>query len=215
MVKVIGHLLKNQQSPEKMLAQLTSSQGIMMSPEEAFSTLIEIGLSKSGYLAIRRDNPARYPPYEVIGAVKKICAPSTEFIEQTASKIRIKLKALLQHTTERIIRIIEGELTEYLDLNDLGRIDLVLLSSWGMEGSTGYSQYHQVLQDGCQEDSDVFSSTLTPIQMYLCNDRKHIMWFNPMPQSMRFCRRFILQFINESKEIILATKNDIEKEMSE
>lgn len=70
LVKVIGHILKNQKSSKTMLAQLTDQRG-MMSPEEAFSVLIEAGLSRFQYEVIHSESPSRFPPYYVIGAVKK------------------------------------------------------------------------------------------------------------------------------------------------
>lgn len=214
LVKVIGLILRNRGDSRKMLSQLTDQRG-MMSPEEAFSFFIEAGFSRFQYELIHRESPSRFPPYGVIGEVKKKCAPPNEFIAATASKIRVKLQALLDNTVHRIVKIIDAELNEYMDSNELDSAELILLCSWGMDGSTGYSQYHQKLPEGCQNDSDVFSSTLTPIQLFMHNDRKMIMWFNAMPQSIRFCRPIILEFIKESKEVILATKNDIEKEMNE
>jgi hypothetical protein len=214
MVKVIGHILKNQEISNRMLAQLTDQHG-RMSAEEAFGVLIEAGLSKSQYEIIHRESPSRFPPYNVIGAVKKTCSPPGEFIEETGSKISVKMQALMENTAKRIIKIVDGEIIEYLDANGLDSTELVLLSSWGMDGSTGYSQYHQALPEGCKDDSDVFSSTLTPVRLFMHNNQKQIMWFNPMPQSIRFCRPIMLEFIKESKEVILATKKELEKEMCE
>lgn len=62
MVKVIGHILRNQESSNKMLAQLADQHG-RMSAEEAFGVLIEAGLSKSQYEIIHRESPSRFPPY--------------------------------------------------------------------------------------------------------------------------------------------------------
>ena len=214
LVKVIGHILKNQESSNKMLAQLTDQRG-KMSAEEAFSILLETGSSKFQYQVYHTESPSRFPSYSVIGAVKKTCSPPAEFIEETGSKIKVKLQALLENTVNRIIKITDVEISKYLDSNELDSTELVLLSSWGMDGSTGYSQYHQALPEGCKDDSDVFSSTLTPIRLYVHNNQKQILWFNPMPQSIRFCRPIILEFIKESKEIILATKQELDKEMGE
>lgn len=214
LVKVIGYILKNQESSKTMFTQLTDQRGLM-SAEEAFSVIIEAGLSKSQYEVIHRESPLRFPPYNVIGAVKQICSPPKESIEESSSKIRVKLQALMENTVQRITKIIDAEISEYLDSNEMEYAEMVLLSCWGMDGSTGYSQYHQTLPEGCQDDSDVFSSTLTPIRMFMHDDQKRIMWYNPMPQSIRYCRPLILEFIKESKEVILATKMQVEKEMSE
>lgn len=171
LVKVIGHILRNQEDSKRMYTQLTDQCGLM-SPEEAFSFLIEGGLSRFQYELIHSESPSRFPPYGVIGEVKKKCAPPIEFIEATASKIRVKLQALLDNTVRRIVKVIDAELNNYMDSENMDSAELILLCSWGMDGSTGYSQYHQQLPEGCQNDSDVFSSTLTPIQLFMSNDRK-------------------------------------------
>lgn len=214
LVKVIGHILRNQGDSKRMYTQLTDQRGLM-SPEEAFSFFIEAGLSRFQYELMHSESPSRFPPYGVIREVKKKCAPPIEFFEATSSKIRVKLQALLDNTVHRIVKVIDAELNNYMDSEKLDSAELILLCSWGMDGSTGYSQYHQQLPEGFQDDSDVFSSTLTPIQLFMSNDRKKVMWFNAMPQSIRFCRPIMLEFIKESKELILATKNDIEKEIFE
>lgn len=214
MVKVIGHVLKNQESSKKMLAQLTDERGLM-SAEEAFSVLIEAGFSKFQYELIHRESPSRFPPYDVIKAVKKNCGPPSESIEGTGSKFKVNLQALMVNTVKRIVKIVDAEISGLMDSMEVDCVEMVLLSSWGMDGSTGYAQYNQELPEGCQDDKDVFSSTITPIRLFLHNDQKNIIWYNPMPQSIRFCRPFILEFIKESREIIIATKKATEKEMSE
>lgn len=213
-VKVIGHLLKNQDYFSKMYVQLTNDRQLK-TPEEAFALIIEAHLTKAQYEIFHFDCPSRYPPYNVIAGAKKTCAPPVEFIEGSASKIKVELQALMNHTASRILQVIRQDVTDYLDSHDLDCAELVLLSSWGMDGSTGYSQFNHSLPEGSIDDSDVFAATLTPIQLYVHSDGKHILWHNPTPQSIRFCRPIMLQFIKESREIILKTKHDLEKEMCE
>ena len=90
-VKVIGHLLKNQNLFPKMYVKLTDKHEFK-TPEEAFAFLIESNLSKHQYENIHFDCPSRYPPYDVIKDAKKLCAPSHEFIEGSASKIKVNFK---------------------------------------------------------------------------------------------------------------------------
>lgn len=213
-VKVIGHLLKSQDHFSSIYNQLKDSH-VMKTGEEALGFLIELSLSKFQYESIHFDMPSRYPTYDVIKDAKKLCAPSEDTIEQTGSRIKVQLQALMEHTATRIIKVIEDKVVEFLDANAMDSAELVLLSCWGMDGSTGYSQYNQPLPKDCVDDSDVFSSTLTPIQLFMLNDRSNIFWLNPMPQSIRYCRPLILQFIKESKAIILKTKSEIESEIRE
>lgn len=214
LVKVIGLVLKNQDQASRMFLQLSDVKG-MMTPEEALEFFIDVGFSKAGYTRTHRECPSRFPCYDVIAKTKKLCAPPAEFIEESSSKIRVQLQALVNHTARRIVKMIETDIAEHLDSNDLEATDLTLLCSWGMDGSTGYSQYHQALPEGCQDDSDIFSSTMTPIQLCITEDKKHILWYNPMPQSIRFCRPIFLDFVKESKHIILKTKCEIENEILE
>lgn len=136
MVKVIGHLLKNTEHTSKMLVTLNESKS-MMSPEEAFEFFLDCDLSKYAYEQIVKKNPSRFPSYNVIKNMKIKCSPPVESIEETGSRIKAKLQALMLHTSKRIIEMIDPDIIEQLDTNS--NPELVLLSSWGMDGSTGYS----------------------------------------------------------------------------
>lgn len=126
------------------------------------------------------------------------------------------MQSLMQHTVERIVQLLNKEINQYMDDNNHDFVEMVLLSSWGMDGSTGYSQYHQSLSStNQQDDSDVFSVTTTPIHLYLHGDRQHIFWYNLTPQSVRYCRPILLEFVKESKQIVIDCKNSIDKEISE
>lgn len=122
----------------------------------------------------------------------------------------------MQHTVERIVKSLKHEINQYMDENNQDFVEMVLLSSWGMDGSTGYSQYHQSFPGtNQQDDSDVFSVTTTPIHLYLLSNRKHIFWYNLTPQSIRYCRPIMLEFVKESKQVVIDCKNTIERELSE
>lgn len=110
--------------------------------------------------------------------------------------------------------MIDAEIVERMVAND--EAELVLLSSWGMDGSTGYSQYHQAFPTSSQkDDADVFSVTTTPIQLFYRANKDNILWYNLSPQSIRFCRPIMLEFVKESKVVVLNNKQSIEKQMSE
>ncbi|XP_062559133.1 uncharacterized protein LOC134223925 isoform X1 [Armigeres subalbatus] len=206
-------VIKNRESASKMFTTLKDSHR-MMSTEEAFEYFLDCDFTKYAYEQTVKKNPSRFPSYHVIKSMKKVCSPLAESIEESPSKIQVKLQALMNHTAERIIKIIDAEIVQQMNTNDY--TELVLSSSWGMDGSTGYSQYHQALSMPNQkDDSDVFSVTTTPIQLYYQNNKKSILWHNLTPQSIRFCRPIMLEFIKESKEMVLNTKRYIENQISE
>lgn len=130
--------------------------------------------------------------------------------------MKVNPQDLMDHTVKRLIVMQQAEIMEYLDLNDMKNAELILLSTWGLDGSSGHSQYHQRFPSCSQrqEDEDLLATATTPIRLSLSNDLNKIFWFNQMPQSVRFCRPIILEFIKETKEIVLKTKEEVELEFS-
>ncbi|XP_062538769.1 uncharacterized protein LOC134207057 [Armigeres subalbatus] len=198
-----------------MYTTLSDSHG-MMSDEETFEYFLDCDMSKYVYEQTHKKNPARFPTYKVIQKMKAICSPPLDSIEKTATKIQVRIQSLMQHTVERIVKSLKHEINQYMDENNQDFVEMVLLSSWGMDGSTGYSQYHQSFPGtNQQDDSDVFSVTTTPIHLYLLSNRKHIFWYNLTPQSIRYCRPIMLEFVKESKQVVIDCKNTIKRELSE
>lgn len=90
MVKLIGHILKNSENASKMYVTLSDSQG-MMPPEEAFEFFLDCDFSKYAYEQTVKKNPSRFPSYSVIKEMKKVCSPPAESIEETSSKIQVRI----------------------------------------------------------------------------------------------------------------------------
>jgi hypothetical protein len=137
-----------------------------------------------------------------------------ESITITETRAKVSLDALMRHKAERICEMQRDSLLKYLHDKDEDIVELVLLSSWGMDGSTGHSQYHQILPNG-KSDSDLFATALTPIRLSLYNDDKTTFWLNLTPQSVRFCSPISIEFIKESKEVVMRTKEEVEKEIAQ
>jgi hypothetical protein len=138
----------------------------------------------------------------------KKCAPNLSTMEITATRAKVKLAALMTHTVERIMEMEKDTIMKYLDENNFDDAHLVLLSSWGMGG--------QKFPSG-SSDSDLFVTATTPIRLSLSGDNKNkkIFWLNLAPQSIRFCRPLIIEFIKESKGVVLRTQAEVKKEMAE
>lgn len=54
--------------------------------------------------------------------------------------MEIKLQALLDHTVKRIFDTIDNNL-------EINSYELTLLTKWGCDGSSGYSEYKQKYQE--------------------------------------------------------------------
>jgi len=79
--------------------------------------------------------------------------------------------------------------------------NLVLVSKWGCDGSTGHSQYKQNASSENLSDSYLFLSSVVPLQLHLEKDSKTILWQNPRPSSPRICRPIRFQFKKETLEV--------------
>ena len=53
--------------------------------------------------------------------------------------------------------------------------NLVLVSKWGCDGSTGHSQYKQKASSENLSDSDLFLSSVVPLQLHLEKDSNTIL----------------------------------------
>lgn len=80
-------------------------------PTEALALMLDTDISRQGYQILRTQSKNKgadiYPSYKKIQDEKKLCYPSSSAIEVSESKAEVKLQALLDHTTQRISKIIE------------------------------------------------------------------------------------------------------------
>ena len=169
--------------------------------DEALGLVIEGKLSKHQYSLIRSQAKERnaniYPSYNNIVKAKQRCYPPKENITITESSAEVQLQALLDHTTRRIIETVESVIT-FLPTDHK---NLIMISKWGFDGSSGQSQYKQNSYDPNFIDSDLFLTSLVPLQMYFQpshSSEKIIVWQNPRPSSTRFCRPLRFQFKKET-----------------
>ncbi|GAB0087959.1 uncharacterized protein DMENIID0001_023290 [Sergentomyia squamirostris] len=209
LVKVMGYVIRNRENAARMMTQL-SCKTDLMSKEEALAFFIDNSFSKAQYSNIQKESPARFPSYYHISQWKKECSPAEESIIISPSKVTVQLQALMQHTSQRIIEVEKEEISKYLDSNNLDFIKMTLLSSWGLDGTSNQSQYHQ---KGKSNDSNLVATVTTPIRLSH-SDASQVFWVNPTPQSVRFCRPIILEFAKETYEFVRRTKKNVEDEIS-
>lgn len=153
-----------------------------------------------------------YPSYHNILTAKKRCYPKNVLVTQDCAEV--KLQDLLDHTAVRLIQVQEPVLsmTEEKHLKSL-----MLLSKWGFDGSSGQSQYKQRTEQEDFSDSDIFFTSLVPLQLYFIDEKseKVVLWQNPKPSSTLFCRPIKFQFKKETKDLVKEEASNIDTQIKD
>lgn len=94
--------------------------------------------------------------------------------------------------------------------------NFVLLSKWGCDGSSGQSCYKQKAEECGFTDSNIFLTSLVPLQLfYEENNEKTIFWQNPDPSPTKFCRPIRFAFVKETTEISDEEVSRVKREIEE
>lgn len=173
-------------------------------PEEALAIFVEGDFTRRQWEIIHKSNKSIYPCYSLVQMAKKQCYPDEENIHVTESCSEIRLQALLDHTALRLHRYL-AEVIETCSVEE--KQNLTLICKWGCDGSQ-QTQYKQKFQDSADSDANIFQSSLVPLRLVALTDKKNqkIIWQNPVPSSVRFCRPIRIRYVTESKDI---TKDEI------
>ncbi|XP_025411419.1 uncharacterized protein LOC112684234 [Sipha flava] len=179
----------------------------MYSEEDALALIIDAKLTKSQYTLIRLQAKQRnaniYPAYNKILEAKSQCYPKKDQVLITEISAEATLQSLLNHTVQRIFQSIEN-LSAYEFKNNT----VVLLSKWGLDGSSGLAQYKQKFNDvQSASDSNIFLTSFVPIQIIMYSGEskevlKEFIWKNPRTSSTKYCRPIHIQFQKETTELI-------------
>lgn len=188
-----------------------ASQSKMLIDQEALSVFIDLDLTKAQYMYLRNLTNERscyiFPPYYKIQEIKQRCYPPSSAIEITNTHAKIlNLQDLLDHTAARILAI------DSVSKNGLSH--LVLYSKWGCDGSSGQSQYKQTLPEESElvSDANLFITSLVPIK--LMNEiTGDIVWQNPVPSSVRYCRPISIEFCKETPQKTKAVVDEIKNQI--
>lgn len=188
-----------------------------LSADEALSLLIEAKLSKSQYNLIRRQvkekNCHIYPSYDEILKAKKRCYPNS-IIVSSDTVAEVPMQSMLNHTCKRLLQLQE----EVIDsLNSCSNVNLVLICKWGLDGSSGQSEYKQKFDKTGSSDSSIVLTSLVPIRLIYrteTNKNNQIIWQNVRTSSPRFCRPLKLQFIHETAELIKLEKEFVDRQIN-
>ncbi|CAH1099302.1 unnamed protein product [Psylliodes chrysocephalus] len=173
-------------------------------PAEALAIFVEGDFTRRRWEIIHRSNKSIYPCYSLIQKAKKECYPDEASMCVTETCSEVRLQALLDHTVLRLHKYV-AEVVE--TCSEKEKQNMVLISKWGCDGSQ-QTQYKQKFQNITDSDANIFQSSLVPLRLLVIIDgeQKKIIWQNPVPSSLRFCRPIRIRFINESKDV---TKEEI------
>jgi hypothetical protein len=150
------------------------------SPDEALGLFLSLKLTKWQYNSLKKsvnDTGSNiFPSYYQVQHAKQECYPPKDAITVTETSAKIKLQALLDITTRRIMMpiVIDSDCKE-----------LTLISKWGFDGASNQA-----------DDSIIFMGSLVPIKL-VCGEQ--VIWQNDSPNSPYWCRPFFFEFAKKTK----------------
>lgn len=193
---------------------------IPLSSIEAVSLLIELNLGKHQYQTIqslaKKRNANIFPPYNKLIEEKKNCYPDPASIEVNERGASIKLQALLDHTSKRLLQSLSEESISKLPS------DILLLSKYGCDGASGQSRYKQSFKqaddtedktEDDEDDSKVFMCSMVPLRIMDEKDSNNIHWQNERCGSARYCRPIKYTFAGECKKRTVEEIDKIKKQI--
>ncbi|CAH0547269.1 unnamed protein product [Brassicogethes aeneus] len=176
--------------------ELDKSKGL--TPEQALSLIINTKSSKATYLAYRMAakscNNNIYPSWNKVLAAKSKCYPHPGQVIVEDMGVEINLQELLNLTAHRLCTLQKDVLETFFGKQ------LTLVCKWGLDGSSGQSNYRQMTNIG-SGDSSVLIASLVPVQLRDSRQKTKILWQNPVPSSTRFCRAIKFVFAKETPEL--------------
>jgi hypothetical protein len=180
--------------------------------------LLDMDITKNNYPKFRKAFLAKgyahvLPPYYLVCLQKTRFRPyPTKRVVVTDSSAEVPVKNLIEHFVRRIVETIKEVFLSYLDANNTRKTTAKLIVFWGIDGSSGQSEYKQKSSDGLMfNDTNLFATTLIPLK--LSNDTCSF-WVNPRPQSPGICRPIKLQFAKETWDLVLFERERVEQEFN-
>eukprot|EP00733_Pompholyxophrys_punicea_P000940 Pompholyxophrys_punicea_v1_NODE_378_length_2095_cov_23.619608.p1 type:complete len:497 gc:universal NODE_378_length_2095_cov_23.619608:1657-167(-) len=182
-----------------------------MSAIDALALLVDCNLGKNEYQKIRNNalqhNIYLYPPYNDLRKEKEVIYPNRNSESITETSASTTLQSLVDITSKRLCEYLREPL-------NFVHSELLLISKWGFDGATGQSMYKQSwsFETTSTQDSSLFSTNLVPLRL-ICLKSNTVVWNNPCPSSVSFCRPLRIQFEKESKDLNISEKDHWENEI--
>lgn len=187
-----------------------SALNIPYSTDEAMGIFIDLDLSKYQYKYLRsclvEKKCSILPSYQMLAQAKELCYPPESSITVTDIGAKVQVQDLLDHTARRILQIDS--------IYTSGSTNLKLFTKWGCDGSSGQSEYKQILlgENDKISDANLFIASLVPIKL-INTDTNMVLWQNKTFSSVRYCRPILIEFSKETpdktKEVVNALQNQI------
>lgn len=211
--EILEHLLKNPHDVKKVKRCISDKETKpALSPDEALGLFLSLKLTKWQYNTLRQSFKEQdsniFPSYYQVQHAKQECYPQKDAITVTGTSAKIKLQALLDITTRRIMMLLDID-SDYKELT--------LISKWGFDGASNQANYKQKIQTDDEtlesqfDDSSIFMGSLVPIKL-VCGEQ--VIWQNDSPNSSYWCRPIFFEFVKENKITILREKSAIENEIA-
>ena len=158
---------------------------------------MDLDLTKAQYSSMRLSAEERgcklYPAYKRVAKVKTECLSPASAFTVLPDQAQVELQPLLDLTAARLLHLQKPVLDS---LPERWPVQLALHCKWGIDGSTGHSQYKQA---GVHQDDQMLVTTFVPLQLE--TEEGVMIWRNPTPSSTRFCRPIRLQLDKETKAV--------------
>ncbi|KAK4878140.1 hypothetical protein RN001_010646 [Aquatica leii] len=180
---------------------------IPYTPEEALALYIDGHCTKNSYMLMQSGAKLRnaniYPSYDTLKIAKQSCYSNKDSITITDMSAEVRLQILVDHTVRRLIEAHKDVVNHIIATSQ----DFSIIYKWGCDGSANHSTYKQQLTS-----QYLFAVCIVPLQL---KAGKAIIWQNPRPSSVRYCRPIKIVFNKETTEIFNKEINIIEKQIKE
>lgn len=182
------------------------------SNESGMALFLENDFKKRQWELLVQDSKERganiYPSIHNLNKVKAEIRPN-EYSVQSEVCVQVRFQVMLNKSAERLINAVGKEWTT----SELK--DLTLICAYGFDSSSGFKNPHQRYEDEenitLRSELSLFASTFTIAG--LVTSSKKMMWLNPTPQSVRFCRPLRIALEKETDDSISIEKNRLYAEV--
>ncbi|RVE50430.1 hypothetical protein evm_004967 [Chilo suppressalis] len=203
--RIIDHLMKK---PEKVGVVesflFMNEKKETMQEDQVLTLTTSLDLSKWMYLTLRSalSQQLKLPSYHKLLEAKKRCFPNARDIIISEDGAKVKLQALLDVTTRRLLQVVGDDL-------NISSGSLKQTSKWGFDVFSAQSNYKQRSEMAEFDDSSVFMTSLVPLKLEAENI---VIWDNPKPSSTFYCRPIKFQFAKETTDLVKQEQAAMEEE---
>ncbi|KAE9542437.1 hypothetical protein AGLY_003298 [Aphis glycines] len=187
--------------------------------DEALAYIIDSHITKNAYQQTRIGAKQRganiYPSYKQIIESKQRCYP--EDINMNEISASMPLQQLLDHTTRCLCEILNfSQYNNTFKNSENCEVEFILKWGCDMVPLVTVNINKRFLETKLKWNQIVFMFCLVPLKFILHTNlnKKNILWLNPKPSSISYCRPIKFFFEKETTNNILKYVKDVENEIS-